>query len=140
MIIVDTNVLSELMRERPDRHVYAWLNARNPAEVFTTAITKAEVYYGIEIKVHGRKRASLEVFAERLFGGTFKGKVLPFDSDAALYFARMSASLKSRGKKMNEFDAQIAAISHARGAVLATRNIDDFEACGVELINPWQAR
>jgi hypothetical protein len=140
VIVVDTNVLSEFMREYPDRHVYAWLDRQNPAEVFTTAITKAEVYYGIEIKVRGKKRASLEAFAERLFGGTFKGKILPFDSSAALHFAKMSASLKSRGKKMNEFDAQIAAIAHARGSVLATRNIDDFEACGVELINPWPAR
>jgi predicted nucleic acid-binding protein len=140
VIIVDTNVLSEFMREHPDRHVYAWLDRQNPDEVFTTAITKAEVYYGIEIKVHGRKRASLQAFADRLFGSTFKGKILPFDSSAAMYFARMSASLKSRGKKMSEFDAQIAAIAHARSAILATRNTYDFEACGVELINPWPAR
>lgn len=140
MIVLDTNVLSEFMREHPDRHVYDWLDRQNPSEVFTTAITKAEVYYGIEIKAHGKKRASLEAFAERMFGGTFKGKILPFDSNAAPYFARMSASLKSRGKKMNEFDAQIAAIAHARAAVLATRNTDDFEECGIELIDPWTAR
>lgn len=140
MIIVDTNVLSEFMREHPDRHVFRWLDRQNPAEVFTTAITKAEVYYGIEIKVHGKKRASLEVFAERLFGGTFKGRILPFDSDAALHFAKMSASRKAQGRKMNEFDAQIAAITRARQAVLATRNINDFTECGIELIDPWKAR
>lgn len=140
MIILDTNVLSELMREYPERHVYGWVHRQNPDEVFTTAITKAEVYYGIEIKVHGRKREFLQSFADRLFGETFRGKVLPFDSNAALYFARMSASLKVRGRKMNEFDAQIAAIAHARGALLATRNIDDFEACGLDLMNPWPTR
>jgi hypothetical protein len=140
VIIVDTNVLSEFMREHPDRHAFAWLDRQNPAEVFTTAVTKAEVYYGIEIKVHGKKRASLEGFAQRLFGGTFKGKILPFDSDAAMHFAKVSASKKTRGQKMNEFDAQIAAIARARGALLATRNIDDFEDCGIELINPWLAR
>ena len=139
MIIVDTNILWEFMREHPDRHVFAWLDRQNPSEVFTTAITKAEVYYGIEIKVRGKKRASLEAFAERLFGGTFKGKILSFDSNAAMYFARMSASLKSRGKKMNEFDAQIAAIARMHRAALATRNLRDFEGCGVELINPWAA-
>ena len=126
------------MREHPDRHVFAWLDRQNPAEVFTTAITKAEVYYGIEIKVHGKKRASLEGFAQRLFGGTFKGKILPFGGDAAMHFAKMSASRKSLGRKMNEMDAQIAAIARVRGAVLATRNISDFEECGIELIDPWK--
>lgn len=140
MIIVDTNVLSEFMRENPDRHVFGWLDRQNPAEVFTTAITKAEVYYGIEIKVRGKRRASLERFAQRLFGGTFKSKILPFDSDAAMHFAEMSASRKSQGLRMSEFDAQIAAITRARGAVLATRNTSDFEGCGIELINPWKVR
>lgn len=128
------------MRERPDRGVYAWLDNQNTDEVFTTAITQAEVYYGIELRTHGKKRASLENFAQRLFSGTFKGKVLPFNSEAAMQFGKLSASRKSQGRRMGELDAQIAAIARARGALLATRNTSDFELCGIELINPWKTR
>lgn len=128
------------MREHPDRRVYEWLHRQNPDEVFTTAISKAEVYYGIEIKEHGRKRESLQRFADGLFEDTFKGKVLSFEGNAALRFARMAASLRLRGRKMSEFDAQIAAIADARGAVIATRNTQDFEGCGIQLIDPWRAR
>jgi toxin FitB len=140
LIIVDTNVISELMRERPDRRVFAWVDGQPSEQLFTTAITKAEILYGIETITHGKRRNSLAIAANAIFSETFKGRILAFDSDAAAYFAQLSATRKSAGRRMSEFDAQIAAIALAHHGTLATRNTRDFEGCGVDLIDPWKAR
>ncbi len=139
MIIVDTNVVSELMHEIPDRRVAVWMDHEVPDQVFTTAVTKAEIYYGIQIKMPGKKRSRLEAFADAIFGDTFKDRILPFDSNAAAHFAEVLARRKAEGRRMSEFDAQIAAITRAHSAVLATRSVRDFESCGIQLLNPWNA-
>lgn len=140
MIIVDTNVISELMREAPDRRVFTWVDRQPRNQLFTTAIAKAEILFGIESTMLGRRRTALSVAANAIFGETFKGRILSFDSDAAAHFAQISVMRKSQGRPVSEFDAQIAAIARARNATLATRNIKDFEGCGVDLIDPWKSR
>lgn len=128
------------MREVPDRRVAAWMDHEVPDQVFTTAVTKAEIYYGIQIKMPGKKRSRLETFADAIFKDTFKDRILPFDSNAATHFAEVSATRKAEGRRMSEFDAQIAAITRAHSAILATRKVSDFEGCGIELLDPWKSR
>lgn len=138
MIVVDTNVLSEGMRERPEPIVAAWLDRQPEAEMFTTAITKAEILFGIEIAPLGRERTRLAIGAERIFFGTLLGRVLAFDDEAAIHYAQIAAFRRARGRKMQEADAQIAAITRLHNATLATRNIRDFEDCGIRVVNPWE--
>jgi predicted nucleic acid-binding protein len=138
MIIVDTNVLSEAMRERPELRVAAWLDQQPEAEMFTTAITKAEILYGIAISPPGKKRAARETAAEYIFSGPFSGRILPFEDDATIYYAQISAERRAHGREMNQADALIAAITRLYGATLATRNSPDFEDCGIRLVNPWK--
>ncbi len=139
MIIVDTNVLSEVMRERPDRRVVNWFDHAPKSEVFTTAVTKAEILYGIAIAPEGRKRTRLAVAADRVFKGTLAGRVLPFDDEAAEHYARIASARRTQGRRMEQPDAEIAAIARVHNATLATRNTSDFEDCGIRLVNPWEA-
>jgi predicted nucleic acid-binding protein len=139
MIIVDTNVLSEAMRERPEPGVATWLDQQPKTEMFTTAVTKAEILYGIAISPLGQKRAARETAAESIFSGPFSGRILPFEDDATIHYAQIAALRRSRGREMQEADAQIAAIARLHGAALATRNTSDFEDCGIRLVNPWEA-
>lgn len=139
MIIADTNVLSEAMRERPEPRVAAWLEQQPAAEMFTTAITKAEILYGIEIAPPGRKRTRWMTGAEQIFVGMLSGRILPFDDEAATHYAEIAALRRARGREMQEADAQIAAICRLHGATLATRDIRDFEYCGIRVVNPWEA-
>jgi hypothetical protein len=137
MIIVDTNVISEAMRINPDASVSLWLDQQAPQQLFTTAITRAEIHYGIEIRPVSKQRAALAKSADAIFGETFAGRVLPFDDDAALFFAKIAAWRRRHGRAISEFDAQIAAIARSRSAIVATRNTRHFEDCGVKVINPW---
>jgi hypothetical protein len=102
-----------------------------------TAITQAEILYGIELLPKGRRKQGLMAAAQTMFSEEFGGKVFPFDSDAAPAFARISAVRRAQGKPISQLDAQIAAIVQTLGAELATRNITDFEGCGIKLLNPW---
>lgn len=137
MIVVDTNVISEAMRVVPDSGVVRWLDEQPPEQLYTTAISRAEIYYGIEIKPEGRKRAALARAAEAIFADTFANRILPFDDAAALIFARIAAWRRRSGRSISEFDAQIAAIARSYSATVATRNAYHFEDCGVPVINPW---
>jgi len=139
MIIVDTNVLSEVMRERPEPRVVSWLDHAPKSEVFTTAVTKAEILYGIAIAPEGRKRTRLAVAADRVFKGTLAGRVLPFDDEAAEHYAHIASARRAQGRRMEQPDAQIAAIARLHNATLATRNTGDFEDCGIRVVNPWEA-
>jgi toxin FitB len=139
MIIVDTNVLSEAMRERPDPGVTAWLLRQPEDQTFTTAITKAEILYGIETSPQGRKRVALETAADRIFNRTFLSRILAFDDQAASHFARIAAARRAQGREIKTADAQIAAIARLHNATLATRDVGDFEDCGIRVINPWEA-
>jgi predicted nucleic acid-binding protein len=137
MIILDTNVVSELMRPEPSPRVAAWVGKQPAAELFTTAITEAEIFYGIELLASGKRRQGLLRAAEAMFAKDFEGRICGFDSDAARVFAKIAAYRRARGKPISHADAQIAAMAGARGARLATRNGADFEDCGVELVDPW---
>ena len=137
MIVLDTNVLSELMGPVPHSQVSAWAAAQPPAELFTTAITEAEIFYGIELLSRGKRRDGLLSAAEAVFNETFANRILGFDSYTARAYARILAHRRGIGKPVAHADAQIAAIVHVHRATLATRNVAHFEACGIGLINPW---
>jgi predicted nucleic acid-binding protein len=138
VIILDTNVISELMKGNPLPAVFAWASSHPPSDLFTTAITMAEVLYGIERLPHGKRRDQLLREAESVFAEDFAGRILAFDESSARMFAVIATHRRARGRPIDEPDAQIAAIARVHGATLATRNSGDFEGCGVRLINPWQ--
>jgi predicted nucleic acid-binding protein len=138
MIVLDTNVLSEVMRPNPSREVLEWIDSQSGDEVFTTAITVAEIYYGIELLPRGKRRNSLLAAAEAIFNGDFLDRALAFNAEAARIFSRIYARRRAAGHPITQSDAQIAATVELHGATLATRNVADFEGCGIRLFNPWQ--
>lgn len=137
MIILDSNVLSELMRPAPSPRVVAWVAQQAATELFTTSITEAEILYGIELLSKGKRREGLLAAAEAMFAEDLAGRVLGFDSDAARAFSKIAARRRALGRPISHADAQIAAITQVRGAKLATRNVTDFEDCGVNAVDPW---
>jgi len=137
MIILDTNVLSELMRPKPSLRVAAWVAKQPAAELFTTSITEAEIFYGIELLTKSKRREGLLAAAEAMFAEDFRGRICGFDSDAARAFSKIAAHRRARGRPISHADAQIAAIAQARGAKLATHNVADFEDCNVDVVDPW---
>jgi predicted nucleic acid-binding protein len=139
MIVLDTNVISELLAATPDRAVTDWLAEKPPISVFTTTITEAEILFGLRLLPAGRRRRQLEAAILPIFREDLAGRILPFDSEAAEAYAEIAASRRQAGRPISQFDAQIAAIAASRGAVLATRNVGDFAETGVSLINPWEA-
>lgn len=139
MIILDTNVLSEILRPAPEARVVEWLDEQPRASLFTTTITRAEILYGLQLLPTGKRRDELWAAAMAIFDLELDGQVLPFDSPAADDFAKISAARRAGGRPIAQLDAQIAGITRSRGAQLATRNVGDFEACGFEVINPWSA-
>src|SRR5215510_3177792 len=139
MIILDTNVISELMRRKPSAQVATWVAQQPGTELFTTSITEAEIFYGIELLGRGKRREGLLVAAEAMFSEDFAGRVFVFDSDAARVFAKIGAARRALGRPISHADAQIAALAQVRGAKLATRNVGDFEGCGIEVVDPWKS-
>ncbi len=139
MIVLDTNVVSELMRPRPNAAVTAWIARQPPQTLFTTCITMAEVYYGIALLPDGRRKADLAEDAQRMFQDDFRGRLLAFDVDAAPHYGEILAKRRRSGRPMSTLDAQMAAIALAAGASVATRNVADFTDCGVAIVNPWVA-
>lgn len=137
MIVLDTNVLSEMLRPAPDQGVSAWLAAQPIAQLFTTSVTEAEIRYGVARLPDGQRRDRLQSAVDGLFGEDMSGRILPFDGDAAKAYAAIVSERDRAGRPISQFDAQIGAIARSRGAKLATRNIVDFEGCDVDLINPW---
>jgi predicted nucleic acid-binding protein len=138
VIVLDTNVVSELMRTSPAVGVLSWLRQQQAADLFTTAVTLAEVRYGIARLPAGHRRDELTRTAHEVFGA-FLDQILPFDSAAANLYADLVAARERGGSPINGFDAQIAAICLDHGAPLATRNGKDFRATGVDVIDPWGA-
>ncbi|MDR3772721.1 MAG: type II toxin-antitoxin system VapC family toxin [Terracidiphilus sp.] len=138
MILLDTNVVSEVMRERPDPTVRAWLRALPRRELWTASIVIAELLSGIDLMPAGRKQQTLREAVEAMIAEDFRGQVLKFDVSAARHYAQILASRKHMGRPMREMDALIAATAKSNDATLATRNLRDFENCGLQLVNPWQ--
>ena len=137
MIILDTNVLSEALKPSPSAEVLRWIGARPAEELFTTAITQAELLYGLELLPNGRRRTALQGAIDQIFSEGFGGRILPFDSNAATMFAKIAATRRRLGRPIRQADAQIAAIARSHGAAVATRNTGDFEDCGVRVMDPW---
>lgn len=138
MIILDTNVISELMRAEPNGRVLEWLVRQPIAGLFTTTLTQAEIFYGLQLLPEGRRRKDLIAAARPIFEVEMAGRILSFDSDAALAYAELAAHRRQTGQPISQIDGQIAAITRSRGAHLATRNVRDFVACGIALIDPWR--
>ncbi|MEQ9553830.1 MAG: type II toxin-antitoxin system VapC family toxin [Coleofasciculus sp. G3-WIS-01] len=138
MIVLDTNVLSELMHPRGSQVVRQWVAAQPLTNLFTTTITQAEILYGIALLPAGKRQAELNQAAQLMFAEDFIGRILPFDETAAIAFARIAAERRRMGKPISQSDAQIASICSACQATLATRNVSDFEGCGITLVNPWE--
>ncbi|MCY3504908.1 MAG: type II toxin-antitoxin system VapC family toxin [Chloroflexi bacterium] len=139
MIVLDTNVVSELTRLVPNGTVLEWLARQPPSELFFTTVSEAELRYGVEILPAGRRRATLAASIERTLRQNFAGRILPFDTDAARTYATIAAARRAAGNAIGQADCQIAAIARARGAGVATRDVAGFSGCGIEVINPWQA-
>jgi len=138
MILLDTHVLSELMRPQPNPVVVAWVDAHS-GEALVSAITQAEISLGIALLPNGKRRDALAAVARQMLAEDFAGRCLPFDAAAAEHFARLVAERRRIGRPITTQDAQIAAIALANGVPLATRNSDDFAAIpGLVLVDPWQ--
>jgi predicted nucleic acid-binding protein len=139
LIILDTNVLSEMMRLDPDPIVAAWLSARPATSLFTTTIIQAEILYGLELLTAAKRRSRLATAAREMFAIDFAGRVLSFDQPAAQAYAGLAVARRRAGRPIAQLDAQIAAIARARDTGVATRNVADFEGCGIAVFDPWKA-
>lgn len=137
MIILDTNVLSALMRASPDSEVIAWLDEQPAESVWITSITEFESRMGLALLPSGRRRQALQASFERLLRDDLQGRVLAFDSDAALESAALAARRQRAGRPVDMRDTQIAGIALARRATLATRNVRHFDDLEVTVVNPW---
>ena len=137
MFVLDTNVVSELMSDRADPNVAAWVGAQPTADLFVAAITVAEIRVGIAALPVGRRRRALDTAADRVLDGLFAGRVLSFDADAAREYAAVVAERNAAGRPIMDFDALIAATARTAGASVVTRDTGGFEGLGIELINPW---
>lgn len=137
MIVLDTNVLSEVLKPAPSPKVLNWLAAQERRATFTTATTKAEILFGVELLPVGKRRTALHTAVDNIFTKEFAGRVLAFDEIAARIYAKILAERFRLGRPMSQSDAQIAAISQSHQAMLATRNIRDFTDCGIQVFNPF---
>ena len=141
MIVLDTNVLSELMRPNPEQAVIAWMDRQDPATLFLTAITVAEILYGIARLPEGKRKAGLRELGAAVLNEDFAGRIISFDETAAGCYADVVCERQRSGRPISMADAQIAAICRTlNGVTLATRNSLDFEGIGLDLINPWTDR
>lgn len=138
MIVLDTNVISELARQAPDPGVLSWLDPLEISGVATTAVTAAELRYGVARLPAGRRKRELAVVIHGILAEDFHGRVLPFDEHASGRYADIVIGRERIGRPIGIADAQIAAICREAGAILATRNTADFEETGIELLNPWK--
>ncbi len=139
MIVVDTNVISELMRGEPDSAVLAWVAAQPRALLYTTYVNQAEILYGIDALPEGRRRTALAAAATAMFAEDFAGRILPFEARAAARYPEIVLARRQAGHPIEKFDALIAATTLAAGASIATRDVGGFAGCGLEVIDPWTA-
>jgi predicted nucleic acid-binding protein len=139
VIILDTNVIFEAMRPKPDPGVLLWLASHPLGQFATTAINLAEIKAGLARLPFGKRRHDLEVKFDSFAAGAFANRIFNFDAAAANAYADLVLARTRVGRPLGPFDSLIAAIAKSRGLSLATRNVGDFEGCGVEITNPWDA-
>ncbi|HXE44605.1 MAG TPA: type II toxin-antitoxin system VapC family toxin [Conexibacter sp.] len=139
MIVLDTNVLSELMRRRPVARVVRWVDEQDASVLAITAVTVAELLYGVARLADGARKTELAAAVAALVREDFAGRVLPFDIAAAQHYADLVADRERQGRPVSVSDAQIAAICRCHGTDLATRNVRDFEGTGITVLDPWAA-
>ena len=137
MIVLDTNVLSELLRPKPATQVETWLSAQDGSEIHFTAVGEAELRHGVAIMPAGKRRAELSEAIEGMLSEDFRDRILPFDRAAARAYASIAAERRAAGRPISQFDCLICAIALSNDAMVATRNTSDFEGCGVVVIDPW---
>ena len=137
MILLDTNVVSELMRPAPDTAVEEWVTDRAAATLYFSAVGEAELRYGVAIMPAGRRRDALASEIEAMMREDFADRVLPFDSDAARAYAGIAAARRAIGRPVSLADCQIAAIARSRGMVVVTRNVRDFAEMEIDVVDPW---
>jgi len=138
VIVLDTNVLYEIVKMDPDEAVLAWLTDHRRSELWTTAVSAAELAYGVALLPRGRRRESLSRAIAQLLGDGLGGRVLPFDRNAAALYGEIAVTRRRAGRPISTTDPQIAAIARTRGAALvATRDKGGFAGCGLDLVNPW---
>jgi predicted nucleic acid-binding protein len=137
MILLDTNMVSEVMRLEPSKKVLSWLDSHSDGGLLISSITIAEICYGLRILPVGQRRQGLETRFEQFVGEGFAGRIIHFDEAAARTYAEIMGLRKEKGRPMSIPDGQIAAIARVNRLNLATRNITDFEDCGIGLINPF---
>ncbi|MDR2012661.1 MAG: type II toxin-antitoxin system VapC family toxin [Rhodanobacter sp.] len=137
MIVLDTNVVSELWKITPDPHVVAWIDAQAIESLYLSAVTVAEIRFGLATMPTGKRRTIYQDRFEREVLSAFTGRVLPFDLDATQAYADLMARAQVAGKAIDKTDGYIAAIAAARGLIVATRDVSPFRATGVDVIDPW---
>jgi predicted nucleic acid-binding protein len=137
MIVLDTNVVSEMMKAAPFPAVLSWMNDQDASRLFLTAVTIGEVRYGLRVLPQGKRRRSLEEGFERILAEGFAGRILAFDEAAAHRYGEVMGRRKEIGRPLAILDGQIASIVWSNGYAVATRNVQDFIDCGVEVINPF---
>ena len=137
MILLDTNVVSELMRKSPDPGVEAWVASHPVVDLYFSAVGEAELRYGAAVMPMGRRRDTLVTDIESMLGAAFDGRILPFDSGAALAYTEVASARRAIGRPVPIADCQIAAIARSRGMVMATRNVRDFADMDIDVIDPW---
>ncbi|HLF66560.1 MAG TPA: type II toxin-antitoxin system VapC family toxin [Gammaproteobacteria bacterium] len=138
MILLDTNIISEMMKSNPAPEVITWLNAQQKGKLFISTITIAEITYGLQILPEGKRRNTLLNAFQKMITELFKYRMLTFDEHAAYLYGELMGLRKTLGKPLSVPDGQIAAIASLHNATLATRNIRDFKDCNLKLINPFE--
>ena len=138
MIVLDTNIISELLRPAPNKQVEAWLSAQDGENVYFTTVGEAELQYGLALLPAGKRRNALSKAVEEILDEAFQDRILAFDRAAARAYAVIAATRRGAGRPISQFDCQIAAITRTNEAILATRNTGDFDGCGIRLIDPWK--
>ena len=138
-VLLDTNVVSELLRQLPDPAVESWVAERPATELNFSAVGEAELRYGVAILPAGRCRNALALAIEAILREEFEGRILPFDSDAAREYAEIASARRAADRAVAPADCQIAAIARSRGMAVATRNVRNLGYTGVEVVDPWTA-
>ncbi len=139
MIIIDTNIISEMMKPAPEKKVLDWFNDQESVSLYLTTITIGEIGYGIRALPNGKRSRLLTIGFEDLLSTAFESRILGFDEAAARRYGDVMVNRKENGRPLSLFDGQIIAIAQTNACAIATRNIRDFEYCGLTLINPFDS-